>query len=200
MGSFVRSVNQRLQEEWDEMKCVQEKWDTLKMALCDRAKTELGYEDRRQPDWFRESEENLKLLFLEKNRLYALWLSTGKEIYKKKHRIARTARRAVRTAKDAWFQRKALEAERGRHYGKLVWKCIRDIQRERRGVVPMRLAMVKDENGSVCTTTESQHNRWRRHFNNFLNLQSEFDMEELERVPQRQLSQKWLNYQQRRSC
>ena len=77
--------------------------------------------NRRQPDWFTESEENLKLLFLERNRLYALWLSTEKEIYKNKHRIARrTARRAVRTAKDAWFQRKALEAKRGRHNGKLV--------------------------------------------------------------------------------
>ena len=29
MGSFVRSVNQRLQEEWDETKCVQEKWDGI---------------------------------------------------------------------------------------------------------------------------------------------------------------------------
>ena len=44
LGSFVRSVNQRLQEEWDGTKCVQEKWDTLKTALCDGAKTELGYE------------------------------------------------------------------------------------------------------------------------------------------------------------
>ena len=42
MGSFVKSVNQRLQEEWDETKCVQEKWDTLKTVLCDRAKTDLG--------------------------------------------------------------------------------------------------------------------------------------------------------------
>ena len=50
------------------------------MALYQGAKTKLRYEDRRQPDWFRESEENLKLLFLERNRLYVLWLSTGKEI------------------------------------------------------------------------------------------------------------------------
>ena len=32
-------------------------------ALCDGAKTEHGYNNRRQPDWFTESEENLKLLF-----------------------------------------------------------------------------------------------------------------------------------------
>ena len=40
-------------------------------------------------------------------------------------------------------------------------------------MVPMRSAVVKDENGNACTTTESQHDRWRRHFNNMLNIQSE---------------------------
>ena len=54
-------------------------------------------------------------------------------------------------------------------------------------MVPMRSTVVKDENGNVCTTTESQHDRWRRQFNNILNVQSEFDMEKLERVTQRQL-------------
>ncbi len=50
MSDFVRSVNQRLNTKCDEMKCVQGKWDTLTTALCDGAKTELGYENRRHPD------------------------------------------------------------------------------------------------------------------------------------------------------
>ena len=58
--------------------------------------------------------------------------------------------------------------------------------KEEEMVLPMRSAVVKDENGHVCTTTESQH-RQRRHFNNILNVQSGFDMEELETVTQRQL-------------
>ena len=56
--------------------CTKEKWGTLKTALCDGAKTEFGYEDRRQSGWFSESEKKVKLLFLERNRLYALWLIT----------------------------------------------------------------------------------------------------------------------------
>ena len=148
MGSFVRVVEQELQTKWDETSSVQEKWDTLKSALCDGAKTELGYEDRKQPDWFRESENDLKSLFSEKNRLYVLWVSTSKDVYKTKYKVARrTARRAMRVAKDKWFQRKASEAERGRHGGKLVWKCIRDIQRGRRGLVPTRSAIIRDEDG-----------------------------------------------------
>ena len=41
-----RSVNQRLQEEWDDTKCVQKNWNTLKTALCDGAKTEHGYKKK----------------------------------------------------------------------------------------------------------------------------------------------------------
>ena len=38
-GSFVRVVEEKLQNEWEECNSVQEKWDTWKAALCDRAKT-----------------------------------------------------------------------------------------------------------------------------------------------------------------
>ena len=89
------------------------------------AKDELGYENRKKPDWFRESEKDLKTLNAERNRLYALWISTRLERDRKKHvRARRLARQAIRDAKNTWFQHKALEAERGRHDGKIVWRCI----------------------------------------------------------------------------
>ncbi len=75
----------------------------------------------------------------------------------------------MRVAKDAWFQRKAVEAERGGHGGKLARRCIRDIQRGRRGLVPVRTAAVKDEDGNVCTTSVAQQQRWRRYFTKILN-------------------------------
>ena len=113
----------------------------------------LGYEDRRQPDWFRENETAFKPLLKERNRLHTLWLNTGKERDRVKHARARWAvRKLMRKAKNDWFLHKALEAEKGRHGGKLVWHCIRDIQRGRRGLVPARTAVAKDEEGNVCTT------------------------------------------------
>ena len=53
------------------------------------------------------------------------------------------------------------------------------ISRGRRGLVPTRTAVVRDESGDVCITSEAQNERWRRHFTKILNVQSEFDMEEL---------------------
>ncbi len=155
-GEYLRSVREKLTEVWNEGSNV-EKWDAVKSSWCYGAETVLGYEDRRQPDWFRESEEHLKPLVEERNRLYALWLATRRERDRKKHAEAcRVARRAVREAKDAWFQRKASEADSGRHSGKVVWRCIRDIQRGRRGLVPVRTAVVKDEDGNECMSPEAR--------------------------------------------
>ena len=111
-------------------------------------------------------EVDLKPLFAERNRMHTVWLSDGRETSRRKYvNTPRVARHAVKTAKDAWFQRKALEAERGRNGGKEVWQCIRDFQRGRRGLVPVRSAVVQDENGNA------QQERWRRHFSKILNIQ-----------------------------
>ena len=181
-GQFLESVRKGLKEKWDANGNVEGKWGVLSSAMCDAAKECLGYEDRRQPDWFRESEVDLNPLFAERNRLHTVWINNGGERNRKKYADARrAARRAVRGAKDAWFHRKASEAERGRNGGKIVWRCIRDIQRGRRGLVPVRVAAVKDEDGNACTTTEAQQERWKRHFSKVLNIQSQFDVEELSR-------------------
>ena len=87
----------------------------------------------------------------------------------------------MRVMKDSWFQCKAVKADRGRHGGKIVWCCIRDIQRGRRGLVPVKTTMVRDEDGNECTLAEAQQERWKRHFTKILNIQSEFDVEELRR-------------------
>ena len=183
---FLGGIGEKLRERWDKDSNVEGKWDVLRSVMCDAAKECLGHEDRRQPDWLQESEVDLKPLFVERNRLHTLWLSTGKEENRRKYADARrAARRAVRAAKDAWFQRKVLEAERGRNGGKLVWRCIRDIQRGRRGLVPVKTAVVKDEDGNTCTTAKAQHERWSRHFTKILNIQNDFDVEELKKVRQR---------------
>ena len=85
-------------------------------------------------------------------------VSTGKERDKRKFvAVRRAARKAVREVKNKWFQAKAAEASAGRSGGKVVWKCIRDIQRSRRGMVPVQATAVKDEEGRPCFTPDSQH-------------------------------------------
>ena len=62
----------------------------------------------------------------------------------------RTARKAVRNNKNRWL----------RHLKHLligmVEKCIMDIQRSSKGLVPVQVTVVKDEDSRQCTIPESQ--------------------------------------------
>ena len=66
-GRYLREVREKVEGVWDENSDVEVKWDALKNALCESAKAVLGYENRRQPDWFRESEADLRPLIAERN-------------------------------------------------------------------------------------------------------------------------------------
>ena len=110
---------EKLKEDWDGTSCVEMKWDILKTALCDGAKAELGYENKKHPDWLRESEADLKHPTEERNRLFTVWLSTGQERDKKKHASAcRVTRQAVRVAKDTWSNTKLWKQNGGGIVGK----------------------------------------------------------------------------------
>ena len=54
----------------------------------------------------------------------------------------------------------------------------------RRVLVPVRTAMVRDEDGNGYTLAEAQQEGWKRHFTKIYNVQSEFDVEELRKVKQ----------------
>ena len=104
---FVSMVCGSLKDEWCSSDTVEEKWKVTKTALCESAGHVLGYAWRKKPDWFSDSETELKLLFAERNRLIPCglvpgWRETG---------ARSAAKRAVRIAKVAWFQR---EGHRGR--------------------------------------------------------------------------------------
>ena len=126
------------------------------------------------------------------NQMYSRWLSSGHGSDKLQFLNARRqARQAVRTAKNTWFQNKANEAQKERFGGKKVWLCIREMQRGHCGLVPTRTAaMVRDEDGTPCTTTHEQHQHWRRYFSSVLNTCSRFSLEELGKVEQRAIRAK----------
>ena len=120
--------------------------------------------------------------------MYTRWLATRRADDLSRFRRARSACcQAVRGAKNQWYEAKAKEAQKGRFGGKLVWRCIRDMQHSQRGLVPSRSVTLLDEEGSPCTTPECQQQRWRRHFTTVLNRQSVYSWEELNQVKQRPL-------------
>ena len=101
--------------QWKEKGTVEEKWGAVKAAQCETAEAVLGFEARKQPDWFRESEAAIKLLLEKRNKLYSLWQSTGQERDRKKLALSRTqAKHEIREAKNRWFQMKVSEAQRSR--------------------------------------------------------------------------------------
>ena len=130
-----------------EERSVEEQWTAMKSALCESAESALWMERKKRPDWFRESSSVLQPLVADRSKLYTNWLSSGKARDRKRIvKMRSDTRRAIRQARNAWFQSKAAEAQRGRHGGKVVWRCIRDIQLARR-----------------------------RYFTSILNVQSHFD-------------------------
>ena len=185
-GQFQELVKKSAKEQWKVDGSIQDKWVTIHSALTEAAKSTLGVEKRRHPDWFRESANSLEPVLQKRNQLYLRWLGSGLSSDRQNFTKARSeARRAVRAAKNAWFTSKAEEAQKSRFGGKKVWKCIRDMQYGRRGLVPSRLATVADEEGNPCTTVEAQQQRWRRHFTEILNIQSQFNQAEIEKARQR---------------
>ena len=174
-GHFQELTSKFVSEQWKANGTISEKWAVIRSALTEAANTALGVEKRRHPDWFRESIDSLEPILQKRNQLYLKWLRSGLSSDKRNFSQARSeARRAVRAAKNAWFTGRAEEAQRSRFGGKLVWKCIRDMQYGRRGLVPSRLATVINEEGKPCTTVVAQQQQWRKHFTKILNIQSQF--------------------------
>ena len=83
--------------------------------------------------------------------------------------------------------KKAEEAQARRHGGQVIWRSIRDIQRGRQELVPIKCVSVGDEKGKYCETPQQQQERWRRHFTQVLNIHSQVDASEIEKAEQQPL-------------
>ena len=183
---YVEAVLERAGGEWPDEGTVEEKWKVLRGALVDVATETLGKARRRQPDWFKEAEDDITPHLQARNAAYSRWIASHDRQDLVHFRVIRgRARQAIRKAKNEWFRRKAEEAEKKRFGGKEVWQCIRDLQRGHWGRMPMKVVTVEGEDGRPCVTTAEQEERWRGHFSRVLNVQSEFDAAELEKVRQR---------------
>lgn len=101
---YQEAVTNRAKDSWGSDKSVEEKWSALSSAMVEAAKSELGMDRRRHPDWFRENHEHLEPLFRKRNQLYSKWLSTGREQDRKSFADAR--RRARQATRAGWFQHK----------------------------------------------------------------------------------------------
>ena len=79
-------------------------------------------------------------------------------------------------------QEKVSEAERGQFGRKSVW---RDIQHAVQGLVPRKSGIIKDEEGHPCLSEAAKPSRWKEHFTTVLNVDSEFNLEEINKIWER---------------
>ena len=80
------------------------------------------------PDWFKENEVTLEPMFTRGNQFYVQGLNTGKIIDKQRFNQARRdARKAMRAAKNLWFQTKRNKVGLvGRLFGRRLKTCSMD--------------------------------------------------------------------------
>lgn len=156
---------------------VEDHWEHLRDALVGAGQDHLGRPRRSQPDWFLDSQDVIAPLLQERRECYNKWVKTGCPTAHACFKAARsTARSEIRRAKNQWMARVAAQAELGRKtfHGKSVWTSIRTLQRNHQGLVPLRTPIVRDEQGVICSSAVEQRQRWCRHFENVLNVESDF--------------------------
>ena len=102
---YLQKVLEKASIAWHEEDGVNDKWSAVCSALIHSAEEVLGTVKGSQPDWFRDSLNDLKPLLTLRNTAHSRWLGTRKEEDLTRFKEARlAARRAVREAKNASFQ------------------------------------------------------------------------------------------------
>ena len=139
-------------------------------------------------DWFVEKEHVIRPELEKQNTLRKKWLTSGTVEDKHTYLKQKSAiQRMLWKIKNHRYQMKATEIECAMRGSGNAWKSIRQLQEANRGLRPTISKCVKDETGELCMTQADCHNRWKGHFRQVLNIESEFDMTAVKSVQQRPL-------------
>ena len=167
----------------------EQEWAAMRKCVVAASSEVLGYETRRQPDWFRDSVDTLRPLIERKNAAHQEFLQKDTRDSKLVFRTQqRAVQRAVNAAKEVWIERVATHADNLDCHSRMQWECVRQLQEVNGGRKPARPLSVLDENGNLTTDPAATCDRWQRHFDGVLNITSQFSdssLESLERRPTR---------------
>ena len=73
---YNKVVTQAVADKWNDNSDGMRKLEIIRDSLTESATTILGYDKRRQPDWFHKNISTLKELISKRNTLFAKWLKT----------------------------------------------------------------------------------------------------------------------------
>ena len=87
-------------------------WDVIRDGMKETAQEVLGWERRKQPDWFWQNGKDLEEWTAKQNKHFKEWLNSGKSIDRRKYvAVRQEVARAVKKTKNDWLQEKAKEIE-----------------------------------------------------------------------------------------
>ena len=102
----MEKVSELVEGGWDEASGRVEMWEVIRNGMVMAAEDTLGWETRKQPDWFREK-GHLDLIE-RRNSLFQRWLRSGKNEGRQRYVVQRRdMAKAVRKAKNDRLQEKA---------------------------------------------------------------------------------------------
>ena len=183
----MEKARELIEEGWKGAASGEKMWEAIKVGMVDAAEVTLGWEWRKQPDWFREKGGQLKEQIEKRNLLFHKWLRSNRNEDRQRYILQRRAvNSAVKKAKNDWMQEKAREVEvgmlsRGSHGS--MWKSLRELQRGKAGLKPVRTKTIRKANGDPCESVMQAVNRWQEHFSQVLNIRSQFVEETVSSVP-----------------
>ena len=183
---FVKKVCELVDDKWDDSAGSVEMWETVRDSMVDAAEDTLGWERGMQPDWFREKGHLLKPQIEKRNLLFHKWLRSRRNSDRQRYVLQRReVLKAVKKAKNDWLQEMADEVEVANLSGgsqRNMWKSLRELQRGRAGLRPVKTRVIKKLNRDPCKSVEESVSRWQEHFCQILNTQSRFNMDTISSV------------------
>ena len=187
-GKFSQEVCKLVKDKWVDDLNGSDMWNVIRDGMKEAAQEVLGWERRKQPDWFHQNSKTLEELIVKRNRRFKIWLNSGKSTDRKEYvALRKEVATAIKKAKNDWLQKKAKEIEskmQSGTSGRGVSNSLKDIQKGQAGRRPIILMAVRKTNGEICKEPEETLNRWQEHFNTLLNISSDVPQEVLDDIPQ----------------
>ena len=111
---FNENIRNVMEEEWRGKANGNQKRSATRESVIKVASRTLGYEQGKQPDWFKENEPHLKKIIDKRNNLFSKWLRSNQHSDKQRCVAQRrVVALEIRRAKNDWYQKKASEIEHG---------------------------------------------------------------------------------------
>ena len=184
--AFDKMLGEQLDQQWPSSTSAQEKWETLVSCIQTTSQEVLPTQGKATKNWFLEKESIIRPALEKCNQLLTRWLASQSDNDKRNFLRQKSAvQRLIRRIKNQWYQDRATEIEHSMKTNSNAWKSIRQLQRVGKGLQSICSKAARAENGDICRSQAECNDRWVRHFQSVLNIQSEFVSSAIEAARQR---------------